>query len=256
MTKQTNEPTSVPVFVSWSSGKDSAWALHTLRQQPKYYDVRGIFTTVTKTFDRVSIHSTPAWVLQQQAEKLGVPLYEIPIPYPCSNAIYEEAMRKFLAEVAALPEHLTASHFAFGDLFLADIREYREDKLRGTGFTPIFPVWGEDTLLLAEKMIDSGLRAIITALNPTKVPADFAGRWFDAALLADLPDGVDPLGENGEFHTCVVDGPMFSSPVAAKPGKVVQRDIVSAKDKDDKIHTSSKTSPTYVYADVVPLDEV
>ena len=251
MTKQTS-PT--PVLVSWSSGKDSAWALHTLRQKPEHYDVRGIFTTVTKTFDRVSIHSTPAWVLKQQAEKLGVPLYEIPIPYPCSNAIYEAAMRQFLAEVEALPEHLTASHFAFGDLFLEDIRAYREDKLKGTGFTPIFPVWGEDTPRLAEKMIASGVRAIITALNPTKVPANFAGRWFDADLLTDLPDSVDPLGENGEFHTCVVDGPMFSSSIAAKPGEVVQRDIVSAKDKDDKIHTSSTTSPTYVYADVVPID--
>ncbi len=254
MTKQTDDTTATPVFVSWSSGKDSAWALHTLRQQSECYDVRGIFTTITKTFDRVSIHSTPAWVLKQQAEKLGVPLYEIPIPYPCSNAIYEEAMRKFLAEVEALPEHLTASHFAFGDLFLEDIRAYREDKLTDTGFTPIFPVWGEDTTLLAEKMIASGMRAIITALNPTKVPDDFAGRWFDTELLADLPDGVDPLGENGEFHTCVVDGPMFSSPVAAKPGRIVQRDIVSKKDDDDKIHTSSNTSPTYVYADVVPLD--
>ncbi len=255
MTKQTNGAKCTPVLVSWSSGKDSAWALHTLRQQPERYNVRGIFTTVTKTFDRVSIHSTPAWVLKQQAEKLGVPLYEIPIPYPCSNAIYEAAMRKFLAEVEALPEHLTAAHFAFGDLFLEDIRAYREDKLKGTGFTPIFPVWEEDTTLLAEKMIASGMRAIVTALNPTKVPADFAGRWFDAELLADLPDGVDPLGENGEFHTCVVDGPMFSSPVAAKPGRVVQRDIVSKKDDDDKIHTSSNTAPTYVYADVVPIDE-
>ena len=251
MTKQT---TPTPVLVSWSSGKDSAWALHTLRQQPERYDVRGIFTTVTKTFNRVSIHSTPGWVLKQQSEKLRVPLYEIPIPYPCSDAIYEEAMRKFLSEVEVLPEHLTASHFAFGDLFLEDIRQYREDKLRGTGFTPIFPVWGEDTPQLAKKMINSGVRAIITALNPTKVPADFAGRWFDAALLTDLPDGVDPLGENGEFHTCVVDGPMFSSPIAAKPGKVVQRDIVSIKDTDDKIHTNSNTSPTYVYADIVPLN--
>ena len=254
MTKQTNDNTPMPVLVSWSSGKDSAWALHTLRQQPQHYDVRGIFTTITQTFDRVSIHSTPAWVLKQQAEKLGVPLYEIPIPYPCSNAIYEEAMRKFLAEVEALPEHLTASHFAFGDLFLEDIHAYREEKLKDTGFTPIFPVWGEDTPLLAEKMIASGLRAIITALNPTQVPADFAGRWFDADLLADLPDGVDPLGENGEFHTCVVDGPMFSSPIAAKPGRIVERDIIAKKDDDDKIHTSSNTSPTYVYADVVPLD--
>ena len=160
--------------------------------------------------------------------------------------------KKYIPE--ALPDDLRASHFAFGDLFLEDIREYREDKLRGTGFTPIFPVWGADTTQLAQEMIASGMRAIITALNPTKVPADFAGRWFDTDLLADLPEGVDPLGENGEFHTCVVDGPMFRSPVAAKPGRVVQRDIVSKKDSDDKIHTSSNTSPTYVYADVVPLD--
>ena len=252
-----SEQNKIPmsVLVSWSSGKDSAWALHTLRQQPEKYEVRGIFTTVTKTFDRVSIHSTPAWVLKQQADKLGVPLYEIPIPYPCSNEIYEAAMREFLAEVEALPENLTASHFAFGDLFLEDIRAYREEKLSETGFTPIFPVWGEDTTILANKMIASGLRAIVTALNPTKVPADFAGRWFDAELFADLPDGVDPLGENGEFHTCVVDGPMFSSPVAAKPCKIVERGIVSAsKDDDDKIHSSNTSPPTYVYADVVPLD--
>ncbi len=254
MSKKANNTTSTPVLVSWSSGKDSAWALHTLRQQPERYDVRGIFTTVTKTFDRVSIHSTPAWVLKQQAEKLGMPLYEIPIPYPCSNEIYEAAMRKFLAEVEALPKHLTASHFAFGDLFLEDIRAYREEKLSGTGFTPIFPVWGEDTTLLAQKMIASGMRAIITALNPARVPTELVGRWFDAEFLADLPDGVDPLGENGEFHTCVVDGPMFRSPIAAKPGRIVQRDIVSAsKDDDDKIHTSNTAPPTYVYADVVPL---
>lgn len=255
MTNETKNKLPTPVLVSWSSGKDSAWALHTLRQHPERYDVRGIFTTVTKTFDRVSIHSTPAWVLKQQAERLSVPLYEIPIPYPCSNEIYEAAMRKFLAEVEALPVNITASHFAFGDLFLEDIRAYREEKLNGTGFTPIFPVWGEDTTLLAQKMITSGMRAIVTALNPTKVPADFAGRWFDAEFLADLPDDVDPLGENGEFHTCVIDGPMFSSPIAAKPGKIVQRGIVSAsKDSDDKIHASSPNPPTYVYADVVPVD--
>ena len=254
MTNQTDETAPIPVLVSWSSGKDSAWALHTLRQQPDLYDVRGIFTTLTKTFNRVSIHSTPAWALKQQAEKLGASLYEIPIPYPCSNAVYEAAMRKFLSEVEALPEHLGASHFAFGDLFLEDIRQYRIDQLKGTGFTPIFPIWGEDTTLLAEKLIASGMRAIVTALNPAKLSADFAGRWFDAAFLADLPAGVDPLGENGEFHTCVVDGPMFSSPIAAKPGEIVQRRIVSKIDNDDEIHTRSAASPTYVYADVVPLD--
>ena len=239
----------MPVLVSWSSGKDSAWSLHTLRQQPEHYDVRGIFTTVTKTFERVSLHSTPAWVLKQQAEKLGVPLYEIPIPYPCSNATYEAAIGKFIAEVGALPAHLGASHFAFGDLFLEDIRAYREDMLKGTGFTPIFPVWGEDTAQLAQTMIASGLRAIVTALDPTKIPADFAGRWFDAEFLADLPAEVDPLGENGEFHTCVVAGPMFASPVAAEPGRVVRRDIAFVEDGND-----NNTAPTYIYADVVPPD--
>ena len=254
MLEETKTTNNLPVLVSWSSGKDSAWALHVLRQQPDRYDVRGIFTTVTKTFDRVSIHSTPAWVLKQQADRLGIPLYEIPIPYPCSNEIYEAAMRKFLEEVETLPNHLTASHFAFGDLFLEDIRAYREEKLSGTGFTPIFPVWDEDTTRLAREMIAADMRAIITALNPTKVPADFAGRWFDAELLADLPDNVDPLGENGEFHTCVIDGPMFSSPVDAKPGRIVQRDIAPAsKDEDDKIHANNTSLPTYVYADVVPL---
>ncbi len=162
-------------------------------------------------------------------------------------------MRKFLGEVEALPDNMTASHFAFGDLFLEDIRAYREEKLNGTGFTPIFPVWRKNTTLLAHKMIASGMHAFITALNPTKVPADFAGRWFDAELLTDLPDDVDPLGENGEFHTCVVDGPMFSSPVAAKPGRIVQRNIVSTSDDDDDTIHTSNTPPTYVYADVVPL---
>ncbi len=252
-----NTVSPLPVLVSWSSGKDSAWAFHTLRQRPEVYDVRGIFTTVTKTFERVSIHSTPTWVLEAQAERLGVPLYEIPIPYPCSHEIYEDAMRGFLAEIAALPAAVGASHLAFGDLFLTSVRAYREEKLRGTGFTPIFPIWGEDTAQLAKKMIGSGLRAIVTALNPTKVPADFAGRWFDAELLADMPADVDPLGENGEFHTCVVDGPMFSAPIAAKPGSVVQRDIVTLDDDDrgdDTVHAPQQTTPSYLYADVVPLE--
>ncbi len=253
MKKETRRVNPTPVLVSWSSGKDSAWAYYTLWKQPELYTVRGVFTTVTKTFDRVSIHSTPSWVLKHQAEKLGVPLYEIPIPYPCSNAQYENAMRAFLDQLKVLPEGLGATHLAFGDLFLEDIRQYREDKLRETGFTPIFPVWGRDTTALAHEMIDSGVRAIITALNPTKVPEEFAGRWFDSDLLAELPEGVDPLGENGEFHTCVVDGPMFSAPINAKPGRIVKRDIVSASnDRDDKIHAGN-SSPTYVYADVVPI---
>lgn len=245
----------IPVLVSWSSGKDSAWALYTLRQQPEQYDVRGIFTTVTQPFNRVSIHATPDWMLKLQAEKLGLPLYKIPIPYPCSNADYEAAMQRFLTQVQALPKELTAAHFAFGDLFLEDIRRYREDKLKRTGFTPLFPVWGQDTAELAEEMLASGLRAIVTTASPAKLSAEFVGRWFDRGFLADLPPGIDALGENGEFHTCVVDGPMFLSPIPARPGKKVQRHIATADDneEDDGIHTR-KPHLIYTYADV-ELDE-
>ena len=234
----------LPVLVSWSSGKDSAWALHTLRQQPERYDVRGVFTTVTSTFDRVSIHSAPGWTLRLQAERLGLPLYEIPIPYPCPNDAYEEAMRAFLDRVQALPEAVTARHLAFGDLFLEDIRRYREDRLDGTGFTPLFPIWGEDTADLARRMIASGLRAVVTAVNPSMLPPEFAGRWFDDRFLADLPLGVDPLGENGEFHTCVLDGPMFTAPIEARPGQVVRREIVVEDDR------AGGGYPIYAYADV------
>ena len=241
-----------PVLVSWSSGKDSAWAFHTLRQEPESYAVKGVFTTVTESFQRVSIHSTPAWVLREQAIRLGVPLYEIPIPYPCSNSQYEAAMEEFLTRMRDLPGHLAASHLAFGDLFLEDIRRYREDKLGGTGFVPLFPIWGRDTTLLAEEMIESGVKAIVTSVNPAALPPDVAGRWFDRRLLADLPPGVDPLGENGEFHTCVVDGPMFSSPIDAQPGRVVHREIsTSGAGNDDS--NAHDPHPLYIYADVIPL---
>ena len=246
---------ALPVLVSWSSGKDSAWALHVLRSQPEKYEVRGIFTTVTTAFDRVSIQATPRSVLRRQAEVLDLPLYEIPIPYPCSNAEYEQAMREFLDRIRALPEEIGAEHLAFGDLFLEDIREYRESRLEGTGFTPIFPVWGLPTSNLAQEMIGSGLRAIVTALNPTMLAPSFAGRWFDQEFLDDLPDGVDPLGENGEFHTCVVAGPMFPQPIIAVPGQIVTREISAASDdeEDDPIHSANR-SPSYVYADVELLD--
>ena len=246
-----NSKAPVPVMVSWSSGKDSAWALHTLRKQPDRYEVRGIFTTVTETFDRISIHSTPRWVLKLQSERLGLPLYEIAIPSPCTNAQYEAAMQAFLDRLQALPEDRSASHLAFGDLFLEDIRRYREDKLRGTGFTPLFPVWGNDTPQLAETMIASGVRAIITA-GDARLPSNMVGRWFDRQFLADLPDGVDPLGENGEFHTCVIDGPMFTTGIQAQAGEIVQREIPPTPD-DDGVH-SQDSSPTFVtYADIVAL---
>ena len=204
-----NAPNSVrplPVMVSWSSGKDSAWALHTLRQQPEHYDVRGIFTTVTTTFDRISIHSTPRWVLKLQSERLGLPLYEIAIPSPCTNRQYEAAMQAFLDRVQALPEDRTATHLAFGDLFLEDIRRYREDKLRGTGFAPLFPVWGNDTSRLAETMIAAGVRAIITA-GDARLPSDRVGRWFDRQFLADLPVGVDPWARTASFTPALLTAP-------------------------------------------------
>ena len=233
-----------PILVSWSSGKDSAWALHVLRAQPEAWDVRGIFTTVTPAFDRVSVHGTPRWVLARQARCLALPLYEIEIPYPCTNEMYEAAMRGFLERVRRLPEARTASHFAFGDLFLEDVRAYREDRLAGTGFTPVFPVWGADTRQLARTMVASGLRAVVNAVSPELAPAGIAGRWFDRELLADLPPEVDPLGEHGEFHTCVLDGPMFSSPVPARPGRIVRRPV--AADADGDAHGRE-----CVYADLV-----
>ena len=240
--------TTRPVLVSWSSGKDSAWALHVLRQQPDRYDVRGIFTTVTPHFDRVSIQATPRRVLGVQAQRLGLPLYEIPIPYPCPNEAYEAAMREFLDRVRELPADLAADTFAFGDLFLEDIREYRQANLEGTGFDAIFPVWGMPTQTLAEEMLHSGLKAIVTAVSPTsQLDRSFAGRWFDQSFLDDLPDGTDPLGENGEFHTCVVDGPMFDRPIAARPGEIVGRPV-------SRNHYGTGGTVTAWYADVELLE--
>ncbi len=241
--------TKRPVLVSWSSGKDSAWALHTLRQQAERYDVRGVFTTVTPHFDRVSIQATPRRVLRLQAARLGLPLYEIPIPYPCPNEEYEAAMLKFLQEVRDLPDDLRGDTFAFGDLFLEDIREYRLSNLRGTGFDAVFPIWGTPTDQLAQTMLDAGLKAIVTAVSPTsKLDRSFAGRWFDQSFLDDLPDGTDPLGENGEFHTCVVDGPMFSSPIVAQSGEVVGRPV-------SRNHDGSGGTVTAWYADVELLGD-
>ena len=241
--------TARPVLVSWSSGKDSAWALHRLRQQADRYEVRGVFTTVTPHFDRVAIQATPRRVLRLQADRLGLPLYEIPLPYPCPNEAYEAAMLEFLDRVRHLPPDLTADTFAFGDLFLEDIHEYREANLRGTGFEAIFPVWGIPTDELAQTMLASGLQAIVTAVSPnSKLDRSFAGRWFDQSFLADLPDGTDPLGENGEFHTCVVNGPMFDRPIAARPGEVVGRPV-------SRHHDGSGGTVTAWYADVELLED-
>jgi uncharacterized protein (TIGR00290 family) len=207
------------LLLSWSSGKDSAWALHSLRQNGEY-EVAGLLTTLNAAFDRVAMHSTRRALLEAQASAAGLPLHPLPLPWPCSNDHYEAAMRS--ACNAAVAEGIEA--IAFGDLFLEDVRHYREDKLKGTGLEPVFPVWGLDTRLLAEEMVASGLRARIVCVDPRKLPPEFAGRDFDADFLRDLPDGVDPCGENGEFHTAVYAGPMFREIIPIESGEVVERD--------------------------------
>jgi uncharacterized protein (TIGR00290 family) len=207
------------VLLSWSSGKDSAWALHRLRQRDDF-EVTGLLTTLNAAFDRVAMHSTRRALLEAQAAAAGVPLFTVPLPWPCSNEHYEAAMRT--ACDAAVAQGISA--MAFGDLFLEDIRRYREEKLAGTGLEPLFPVWGLDTRALAEEMIAGGLRARIVCVDPRKLPAEFAGRDFDADFLRDLPEGVDPCGENGEFHTAVYAGPMFREPITIESGEVIERD--------------------------------
>ena len=207
------------ILVSWSSGKDSAWALHLLRRSGEY-DIAGLLTTLNQAFDRVAMHSTRRALVEAQAHAAGLPLQAVPLPWPCSNQHYESAMRQACDD--ALNCGIDA--MAFGDLFLEDIRRYREERLEGTGITPIFPVWGLDTTRLAREMIASGLRARLVCIDPKKLPAEFAGRDFDADLLRDLPPGVDPCGENGEFHTFVYAGPMFREPIPIESGEVVERD--------------------------------
>jgi uncharacterized protein (TIGR00290 family) len=206
-------------LLSWSSGKDSAWALHVLRQQP---DVRvlGLVTTLNETYRRVAMHAVRLELLQRQAAAVRLPLRIVNIPQPCSNAEYEEAMRRVVED--ARREGI--EWMAFGDLFLQDIREYREAKLSGTGIAPLFPLWGIPTGELARRMISSGLRAVLTCVDPRQLAAGFAGREFDEQLLRELPAHVDPCGERGEFHTFAYDGPMFEKPVETEAGEIVERD--------------------------------
>ena len=206
-------------LIAWSSGKDSAFALYEIRRADKF-EVVGALTTVTETFGRVSIHGVRQEILHAQCEAAGLPPRIVPIPYPCPNEIYETRMGEAVAR--AVGDGIT--HIIFGDLFLADIRAYREQKLAGTGIAPLFPLWDRPTLPLARAMIASGLEAYIATVDLKKLPAEFAGRRFDASLLADLPEGVDPCGENGEFHTCVVAGPMFSQRIPVTLGERVERD--------------------------------
>jgi uncharacterized protein (TIGR00290 family) len=206
------------ILVSWSSGKDSAWMLHVLRRdgigQPA-----GLLTSMNADADRVAMHGVRADVLRAQADAAGLPLFTIPLPSPCPNEVYEDRMAAAVA--TAVAQGFT--HVAFGDLFLEDVRKYREDRLAGTGLTPIFPLWGMPTDALAREMIGGGLDARLTCVDPRVLPKGFAGRAFDTALLADLPAGIDPCGENGEFHSCVLGGPMFSRTLEAATGAIVER---------------------------------
>jgi uncharacterized protein (TIGR00290 family) len=209
----------VKTLVSWSSGKDSAWTVHVLRQRGDV-EIGGLLTTINEAAQRVAMHAVRVDVLQAQADALGLPLWRIPIPSRCPNEVYEGVMTA--AVQRAVAEGFT--QIAFGDLFLEDIRRYREEHLAGTGLTPLFPLFGADTPALAREMIAAGMRARITCLNPKTLDRSFAGREFDAGLLADLPPGVDPCAERGEFHTCAYDGPMFSRPVPIETGITVERD--------------------------------
>ena len=206
-------------LISWSSGKDSAFALHEIRRAGEF-DVVGALTTVSETFERVSIHGVRQEILYAQCEAAGLPPRIVPIPYPCPNEIYEARMGAAVERAA----QEGISHIIFGDLFLADIRAYREQKLAGTGITPLFPLWQRPTLRLAQAMIESGIEAYVATVDLKKLPAEFAGRKFDRELLADLPKGVDPCAENGEFHTCVVAGPMFARRIPVVTGERVERD--------------------------------
>ena len=206
-------------LLSWSSGKDSAWALHTLRQNPEI-ELVGLFCTVNQDFSRVAMHGVRTELLQRQAQAAGLPLHIIYIPYPCSNEQYAQVMSEFVEQ--AKSDGVT--HFAFGDLFLEDVRRYREERLQGTGITPIFPLWGANTVELSQTMVAAGLKSVLTCVNPKQLPKAFAGRTFDAALLRDLPQDVDPCGENGEFHSFAFAGPMFTQPIPFTIGETVERD--------------------------------
>ena len=207
------------VILSWSSGKDSAWALHVLRTQHRI-EPAALLTTVTEVYDRVSMHGVRTSVLRAQAEAARVPLRTLLLPTPCPNEVYEQRMGALVKELVV--DGFT--HVAFGDLFLGDVRTYREDKLKGSGLEALFPLWGMPTGELARQMVEGGLEAFITCLDPRALPRDFAGRRFDAQLLTDLPAGVDPCGERGEFHTCVTAGPMFAAPLSVAVGEVVERE--------------------------------
>jgi uncharacterized protein (TIGR00290 family) len=207
------------VLLSWSSGKDSAWTLHVLRRNPEI-ELVGLLTTLNSEFQRVAMHGTRRSVLEAQAEAAKLPLWIVPLPWPCSNEVYEQRMTEVCKR--AVDEHVDA--VAFGDLFLQDVRAYRETQLKPTGLEPLFPLWEIPTAELAREMIAGGLHARLSCVDTKQLAGTFAGREFDETLLQDFPPEIDPCGERGEFHTCVYAGPMFSAPLRLQAGEVVDRD--------------------------------
>jgi uncharacterized protein (TIGR00290 family) len=207
------------LLLGWSGGKDSSLALHELKQQPDV-EVAALLTTVTEGYDRISMHGVRRALLKEQVESLGFPLEEILIPQQCSNEIYEERMRQTLEKFRL--QGISAA--AFGDLFLQEVRSYREERMAKIGMTAVFPIWGKNTSDLARQFIELGFRAVIACVDTKALSQEFAGRDYDAAFLRDLPAGVDPCGENGEFHTFVYDGPIFTRPVKVQTGEKLLRD--------------------------------
>ena len=208
-----------PAWLAWSSGKDSAWSLHALRQGGEF-EVVALLTTVNRTYQRVAMHAVRESLLEMQVAAAGLPLVKVPIPSPCPNEIYERAMSEAMTRARAEG----VQHIIFGDLFLEDIRAYREKQLASCGMTPVFPLWARDTRQLAADMLAGGLSAFLTCVDPRRLDRSFAGSRFDKDLLAALPRGVDPCGENGEFHTFVNAGPMFRTEIPVTVGEIVERD--------------------------------
>lgn len=208
-----NLTSPIKTWLSWSSGKDSAWTFYQLMQCSEI-ELSGIFTTVNESRDRVAMHGTRNSLLHAQAKRLGVKLHTIYIPEPCTNEVYESAMQSFIAKAKAEQ----VGQMAFGDLYLEDIRDYRIQQMQGTGIEPIFPLWQKPTKQLAQQMIDAGIKAKIACVDTKQLPAEFIGHDFDEDFLKALPKSVDPCGENGEFHTFVYDAPMFDSPISIELG--------------------------------------
>jgi uncharacterized protein (TIGR00290 family) len=206
------------ILVSWSSGKDSAWMLHVLRTEGTG-SAAALLTSINETVDRVAMHGVRSEVLRAQAAAVGLPLITVPLPSPCPNEVYEARMAAIIR--TAVADGFT--HVAFGDLFLEDVRRYREERLAGSGLTPIFPLWNRPTGELARDMLAGGVEAILTCVDPRILPARFAGRRYDAQLLDELPSDIDPCGERGEFHSCVIAGPMFTHRIDVHLGEIVER---------------------------------